>query len=176
MFLLFYFILFYFITNFFFSGDPSLAVICSRIESYRRVMADDLNTFTCSHCRVSSTAAELAAKGVSLTAIFKRSLCPATPSSPFAPSSSSSAHPSSPPSPRPSVLPACFGQPENVYVCKACSLSCTSCEPLEETNECMADYDLVYYSPASFDPRSWGAFFDFNVDKVIYIYFFFIHL
>ncbi|KAG2230852.1 hypothetical protein INT48_009233, partial [Thamnidium elegans] len=121
------------------SESPSLATLCSRIESYRKAKGNGLNTFKCLHCKKNFTAANLAAKGVSLTSIFKRPICPAA-----------------------SVRP---GLPEDVFICKNCSLSCKSCIPLEETNESMEDYDLVYYSPASFDARSWGTFFDFNVNK-----------
>lgn len=56
--------------------------------------------------------------------------------------------------------------PEDVFVCGKCTEKCDTCEPLDITNESMADYDLVYYAPPVVDERNWGAFFDFDVNKV----------
>lgn len=119
---------------------PSLATLCCRIEGYRRMKQNTLNTFTCTHCLEDSTASVLAENGISLTSIFKRTRCP-------------KAHKDM--------------DPKDIFVCKQCTSQCDTCELLEESNESMAGYDLVYYAPPVVDERNWGAFFDFDVNKVI---------
>jgi hypothetical protein len=120
------------------SVKPTIATVCRRIEKYRSAKGEDCNTLECSHCSKVRTVAELAGEGISLTSIFQRESCGN----------------------------AKTEQVGNVFVCQSCTLECLTCEPLVESNDELADFDLVYYANPTNDERNWGAFFDFNVYQV----------
>ncbi|KAG2213983.1 hypothetical protein INT47_001253 [Mucor saturninus] len=117
---------------------PNLATVCRRIEDYRRLKQNKLNTFTCGHCMRVYTTGQLASKEIGLSSIFQREQCIDADDSMTS---------------------------EDVYTCQRCTDRCRNCTKITTIQQPINGYDLVYYAPPVVDGRNWGASFDFDVPK-----------
>ncbi|CEP18488.1 hypothetical protein [Parasitella parasitica] len=122
------------------SEASNLATTCRRLERFRSRMKSHFNILKCQHCGSTTTVSELGNQGISLASVFKRGLCS-------------------------KVEAKSDRQDVNVFTCIECTAKCDQCLPLENANESLKDYDLVYYLHPTHDPRNWGCFIDFNVQK-----------
>lgn len=119
----------------------NLATTCQRLENFRSNMKDQFNTLECQHCSAKATVSELGNQGISLASVFKRGICN-------------------------KLIKTKNKFYANVFTCTECTDNCDECLDLENANESLKDYDLVYYLHPTHDPRNWGCFIDFNVQKV----------
>ncbi|KAL9559904.1 hypothetical protein PS6_000514 [Mucor atramentarius] len=122
------------------ASASNLTNTCIRLAKFRSKNKDNYNTLRCQHCKSTTTVSELGNQGISLASIFKRRPCSTV-------------------AKRKKTLYV------DVFTCNKCTEKCEECEPLENSNESLRDYDLVYYLHPTHDPRNWGCFIDFNVQK-----------